>query len=268
MEELSQVGGYFAGAVQPPWALAAFLFVYVAFLLQRQALNLQKDQFDFEQQQQREEAQEQKRELEHQRQQFKIQNDNIKLQNFESSFFQLLGNHNQIVLAMRDFDYKKGGPAGEQLATGRDCFKRWYQSLQNEMWGYEVARGDDGGEVFKKFPKDSIEKYVAFYDAHQGELGHYFRHLYHVIKFINEHEALKHADSKIEYETRRRYTSLVRATLSQFELGLLFYNCVSSFGNELFKPMVIKFGLLKNFDTDSLLKLEDENFYEDRKAFE
>jgi hypothetical protein len=103
-----------------------------------------------------------------------------------------------------------------------------------------------------------------------GELGHYFRNLYHLFKFVKDAESLKHSDGKIEYQNTRRYTSLVRATLSQFELGLLFYNCASKLGSERFKPIVEEFGLLKNFNTDGLLKQEQDNIdkHYAKKAFE
>ena len=59
---------------------------------------------------------------------------------------------------------------------------------------------------------------------------------------------------------------MVRATLSQFELALLFYNGLSENG-EKFQPLIEKFGLLENFDRDVLYKKqEDERLY-DPKAF-
>jgi hypothetical protein len=234
---------FLRGTTASFWALAGVFIIFVAFLIQSMQFT-------------------------DQRKQFKIQTDSVNRQNFENSFFQLLSNHNQILLGMRDVESSGGYTAAERETTGRDCFKRWYKSFDTGLWGFEMKEAEDGTLNLIKKPKDVIEKYVAFYEAHQGELGHYFRNLYHLIKFVNESDALNDADLKIEYENRRRYTSLVRATLSQFELALLFYNCVSPLGKEKFKPLVVKFGLLKNFNTDSLLKPEDEDLYEDDKAFE
>jgi len=109
------------------------------------------------------------------------------------------------------------------------------------------------------------EKYLPFYNRYQGVLGHYFRNLYHVIKFVKESEALKDGDPVIDYKNRRRYTSLVRASLSQFELALLFYNCVVPIGDK-FKPLVEEFGLLENFAKNALLEPEHESLY-NPKAF-
>lgn len=48
---------------------------------------------------------------------------------------------------------------------------------------------------------------------------HYFRHLYRIIKFIDKNKAL---NDKEKYA----YISIVRATLSRFELVWLYYNCL------------------------------------------
>lgn len=238
IEKLGNLGSFLQGTTGSLWALAGFFIVFLAFLIQ--AIQFSE-----------------------QRKQFKIQTDSIARQNFESSFFQLLGLHNEIVLSMRDVDPRKAG--AEHEASGRDCFKRWYKSFKTEMWGFKVVRDMDGKEVIEKFPKDNVERYLAFnYEAHQAEFGHYFRNLYHLIKFVHEAEALKDADPNKEYANRRRYTSLVRATLSQYELFFLFYNCASPLGNEQFKPFVKIYELLENFNDADLLKPEEDwGFYKD-----
>jgi Putative phage abortive infection protein len=90
--------------------------------------------------------------------------------------------------------------------------------------------------------------------------------LNHIIKFVNESVALKTESADADYKNRRRYTSLVRAQLSAFELELLFYNGISPNG-EKFKPLIEKYGLLENFDTKHLLNPNHEDFYAE-SAFE
>ena len=246
LSNLSSLGSYLQGSVQSLWSLAAFLFIYVAFLGQKQQLKLQSEQFEIEQRQQETQIKQQQGELEDQRRQFKIQNESIMRQAFESSFFQLLNLHNQIVTTMRGTDM-----FNRKEYFGRACFEQWYDDAK------KFAREKDGQPI----DLPTIDRYMALYKVHQGELGHYFRNLYHVIKFVKESEALKDADAATEYNNRRRYTSLVRATLSQYELALLFYNGVSDNG-EKFKPLIEEFGLLENFDRDVLHdKPEDEKLY-------
>ena len=85
--------------------------------------------------------------------------------------------------------------------------------------------------------------YLDFYHKHQSDVGHYFRSLYHIIKFID----------LSDIKDKHLYTDLVRAQLSSFELTLLFYNCISDLGREKFKPLVEKYALLKNMPMDLLI---------------
>lgn len=61
-----------------------------------------------------------------------------------------------------------------------------------------------------------------------GKLDHYFRQFYSLFKMISDNEKL---DAVGKYE----YARIVRSTLSQYELVLLFYNCLSANGIEKFR---------------------------------
>lgn len=87
------------------------------------------------------------------------------------------------------------------------------------------------------------EVYEVFYKQHEAELGHYFRSLYNVVKFVKNSDVTD----------KRLYTNLVRAQLSSHELLLIFYNCLSGLGREKFKPLVKEFDLLKHLHTQILL---------------
>lgn len=260
VDNLSLLGNYLQGAVQSLWSLAAFLFIYVAFLGQQQQLQQQTEQFEIEQERQRQERLSQDKE-------FQVQQKAVQRQNFETAFFQMLGVQNQLVVRLRDADppqqpYDQNGPC--------DCFQRWYEDFKRPQstWGDEFKMDEKSGiPIEMRAAKDDIERYMGFYRHYQGVLGHYFRNLYHIIKFVNETAALADTDKKQDYKNRRFYTSLVRATLSQYELALLFYNCLSSNGDEFFKPLVEKYGLLKNFAFDSTIDERDKAKYND-SAFE
>lgn len=261
--DLPGLGSYLQGATGSLFALAGLMFIYVAFLGQKQQLIIQneqlmaqKRQFEEEQAIQKDLYRQQKEEAEAQRKRFVAQEQNNMRQNFESSFLQLLGLRNQIVSGIRDIyskEVRKG--IGVPPGFGRDCFETWYKAFRDTTWAPE-AKLDAAGNIAIE-SKSVGERYRAFYVHYEGVLGHYFRNLYHVIKFV-KYSAV---------EDKRRYTSLVRSTLSQFELALLFYNCLSPLGDEDFKPLVEEFGLLKNFNCDALLKPEHEALY-DAKAFE
>lgn len=240
LQTLGTLGSYLQGAVSSLWGLAGFFIIFVAFLIQ--AIQFTE-----------------------QRKQFKLQSDSVSLQTFEASFFQMLGLHNQIVLAMQKTE------GAEIKATGRDCFKKWYDDFRQFSFNSLLFENNDGTTSVVDKPKTGIENYEAYYyDVSQAHLGHYFRNLYHMIKFVDGADALRREDPSAEYKVRRRYTSLVRATLSQYELAFLFYNCASELGEEKFKPLVEKYGMLNNFNTDDLQKEEKQNckLIYSSKAFE
>lgn len=167
-------------------------------------------------------------------------------QGFENKFFQLLRFHHDIVDAIRA---KPHGPATVAPVSGRSAFPTLY--------GYFVSHYASEYRKNPQAPVDGLanEAYLSFYKFHQDCLGHYFRNLYHLIKFVDR--ASVHPDEK------DFYTHLVRAQLSSDELLLLFYNCHSSLGKQKFYPLIVNYALLKNMSQDDLvsqrLKLPDDH---------
>ncbi len=91
--------------------------------------------------------------------------------------------------------------------------------------------------------------YKRFYETRQQDVGHYFRSLYNLVKFVDMSST----------PDKRLYTNLVRAQLSTYELALLCYNCLSSFGAEKFKPFVEDYALLKGLSVDALIEADHKN---------
>jgi len=161
----------------------------------------------------------------------------IKDQHFENVLFRMLEMHNCIVT---DLDLRKkadvsGDGAGLVIAVGRDCFQLFFDRFKKAY--------KDNKRTNKKSKEYCNEVYEAFFEKHQSDLGHYFRYLYNIFKFIKESDV----------DNKKSYTSIVRAQLSDNELLLLFYNCLSKNGEEKFKPLVEEFQLLDNLPTVQLL---------------
>ena len=75
--------------------------------------------------------------------------------------------------------------------------------------------------------KNGLKAYLPWelFKGHNDQLGHYFRHLYQMVKFL----AL--ADSKvISEQDKNEYARIIRAELSDFEQALFYYNAVSDRG--------------------------------------
>lgn len=206
----------------------------------------------------------QRDELRETRKEFVIQNKTLKTQRFENTFFNLLSIHNSIVSSI-DFETRKRiqiqGEKGWNTVTitGRDVFKEKYEINKGKF--ESIAAISDLNNV-----------YSPIYSDVQTDFGHYFRGLYRIIKFtanteffskeeLNiESNSEKH-DELIKYQVhndsiRYEYMSMIRSQLSDYELVWIFYNCLSEYGNEKFKPLIERFSLLKNLPWDMIYNKE------------
>lgn len=75
------------------------------------------------------------------------------------------------------------------------------------------------------FNYDSYEIHHSILQGYSHVLGHYYRHLFHTVKFIANQD-----ENFISYEEKRRYLRVLRAQLSNEEQALLFYNWKSNYG--------------------------------------
>lgn len=144
-------------------------------------------------------------------------------QQFEGIFFQLLRLHCDIIASME---------LNTNQAKGRQCFSYYIIELEGKMQS-----------AFNNSPEKFDAFYDCFYNKHQATLGNYFRLLYNIVKLV------KRTDGIDKYF----YTNLVRAQLSSDELKLIFYNCLSTWGIEKFKPLIEEFALLKAIPVDGIL---------------
>lgn len=169
----------------------------------------------------------------------------IRDQHFDNILFRMLEMHNNIVT---DIDLRagaglKGFQEGYLLSTGRDCFENFHKDLKRIY-------------LEKSKEEHSLEEilnntYEAFWNLRKKDLGHYFRNLYNIFKFIK--------NSNIE--DKKTYSNLVRAQLSDYELSILFYNCVSKYGRERFKPLIEEFHILNNLPQELVLSENHKRFY-------
>ncbi|RJE71495.1 putative phage abortive infection protein [Reichenbachiella sp. MSK19-1] len=238
---LNLLGDFMAGTVASIWSLAGLFFIYVAFLGQKQQLLNQQLEIMYSQL----EVKYTRLELAGQKEEMAIQNSTLKQQKTENTFFQLLANHNSIVNSL---DLLSTGSNGrEVLAQGRDCFVQFHKRFERKFSQKKSLYGIE----------EVLMKYNEFFNENVSDLGHYFRNLYHIIKFIDQSDI----------ENKKRYTNFVRAQLSSGELAIIFYNCLSDYGNKKFKPLIERYSLLKNRDQGLLLNVDHEGEYE-KEAFE
>jgi len=201
-------GDFFGGMVNPLLTFLTFMGLLITIFIQQTELR------------------ESRREMKRSADALAEQSASLKRQNFESTFFQMIAIHNSIVNAI-DLVREDGA-----RLQGRDCFNVFYTRLN------KIFREKEKRYQKKKWSTRTLElSYRTFWKQHQTELGHYYRYLYNVVRFVKD-EGFQNGP----------YIRLIRAQLSDQELLLLFYNCVTGNGVNL-TPLVEEFALLDNMPT-------------------
>lgn len=224
------------------------VFTSLAFICAIFALALQSNELSL----QREELKQTRTELKNQKKEFQIQNQTLKRQQFENTFFNMLKTQENIVSNLET------GIEGESnYRSGRRVFVTLYNWLQERIQKKQHIFYKKGTEL----KKEIVESYSSVDSLKM--LDHYFRHMYRIVKFIdetdfsfclNENDKNKNEEEnnkKIEKE-KYEYTSILRATLSHFELALFFYNCLNK--ENKFRPLIKKYCLLQNIRTEYISK--------------
>lgn len=156
----------------------------------------------------------QKKELSETRSELRKTADISQQQAFEATFFNLMKLINENVRATKVWD-------GSKDQYGVDAFKHMH---------YELRRPStrlSGDLLFKEL-----------YPQFREELGHYIRTLYWTLSFIRDEEL----SGTVK---REKYGKILRAQLSDFELAILFYNCLSDYGKN-FRPLARYFNLFNS----------------------
>jgi hypothetical protein len=135
---------------------------------------------------------------------------------------------------------------------------------------FQIAHTNDKYQIsekaYKKYKEMSEDKkiglgYVFFFYQFES-VGCYFRHLYHILKFIkkNEDDKISLLEKKSPQESRdgiyeqfKQYAQFIQAQMSAEELLLLFYNC---FAFEKIQKLIVYYDLLENLNVQDLMKKE------------
>ena len=118
-------------------------------------------------------------------------------------------------------------------------------------------------EENKRLPK--AERKYLDHDGHQSRLGHYFRHMFQTIKYIDEQ-----SNELLNYSDKYFYIKTLRAQMTTHEQALLFYNSLTHIGQDwelreqdLNKKLITKYNLIKNLPEGFTSPLNPKFFYPD-----
>lgn len=226
---LDGLGEFFSGSVGSLWGLAGLFLIYIAFLGQKLQLIKQQEELVLN-----------RNELQATRIELKIQNETLRRQQFENSFFQLLKFHNGIVDTIEITTTEEN-----LIFSGRSAFKVLFTRFSENYLEYL------NGNKFETVNLINVA-YLDFFKENQQFIGHYFRSLYNIVKFVHL-SGIPESDKKI-------YTNLIRSQLSTYELLLLFYNCLSEI-NTRFYDWVEHYSLLKAVSIKELIDVNHLTLY-------
>lgn len=177
------------------------------------------------------------------------QRHDIAIERFENNLFEMIHIQQDITngLLVEEVDSE-----GKILRSqkGRDVFLFIYETAQDRI---EFPDGEGNctlAQALTMWPelKMHLDKVKLMWS-----LDHYFRHLYRIFKYIYDADKLLINEDK-KYE----YASIVRATLSQYELVLLFYN---GFSHPRFKELIEEYALLNNIRPDLMADKYERSLY-------
>ncbi|MCL2329120.1 MAG: putative phage abortive infection protein [Bacteroidetes bacterium] len=100
----------------------------------------------------------------------------------------------------------------------------------------------------------------GYFAGQQVRLGHYFRHLYQTVKYVDKQD--------FNYSKKYEYIKLYRAQFSTFEQAIIFFNSLSELGKnwefsqEKENDMLItKYNLIKNIPPELISVIDIKKYY-------
>jgi hypothetical protein len=278
--KFSQFGDFVGGIIGSLWAFAGVILFYVALNEQREDIRTNREVLKIQVnalEQQIKEFELQREELELTREVFVDQSQTFKLQQFESTFFNSMTLLNNIIANIsytvnNTPTYKRPGdepafpqPDRSKTYLGRDCFDFFYHDLKKEyiklIADYSLKNlrqiyvPDSDFNIPKEIKEElALTAWNNFFNHTRSDLSHYFRTIYNIVKFINDKKP----------ENPKYYTNLLRSQFSTYEHLLLFYNCISEYGDKKFKPLIIEYSMLDNLSTSELLDIEHRELYPEK----
>lgn len=181
------------------------------------------------------------------------QDELLKRQQFESTFFNMLSTQREILNEISVVDCFNETQKGLKAVALIRCDIE--QDLDKELHGSKLL----SKEQKLKLKNKVHDVYDEIFKLHASQIGHYFRHLYHILKFV--HEGWKKDND------RKVYYDIAQAQMSTDELYLTAINGISVYGRRNLLPLLNRSSFLENliFDCGDVTVKLIEIFYPDTK---
>lgn len=250
VSEYGNVGSYIGGIVGSLWSFSGIILFFIAIRLQRKELELQINEL-------------------------KETKETFQQQSFETTFFNLLNRQQQIVNSVEHHYPNKSQSVYDLNQEGVRFFvnskillKALYDyfrntnSLSQEHNKLNINSSDITEEELNRLESklsklDSEEKYVQelylfFMDKYYQQFGHYMRHLYNILRYVNSVKV------NFPQEKIQQYISILKSQLSTSELFFIFYN---GYAFPKMRAMINEFRITEYLKNSELLSSSHDDFY-------
>ncbi|MBI1939372.1 MAG: putative phage abortive infection protein [Ignavibacteriales bacterium] len=155
------------------------------------------------------------------------------------------------------------------LEEGRRILSKVVKKKYNEEFYEKILIHFQNIPVKRECDLDKVKNntHIKYFGGHQNRLGHYMRHYYQSINYVNSYKPFKS-----KYPDKYNYVKMYRAQLSTYEQSVFFFNSLSDLGNvwELDQSnlnsndqLITKYNLIKNIPTEFILDINLNAFYPD-----
>lgn len=181
---------------------------------------------------------------------------------FETTFFNLLQNQREILKSLRDeiqidskffFNEEKVEKIADEYISA--VATQLYEQFDGRIGTHVDSERKEIKNVAESKEENLIiidRLYKFIYNGKEADLGHYFRHLYHIFKYTHE--------SKLT--DKKKYIDLIQAQMSDDELYLTFYNGIAEYGRKKFFPLLDEYQFFENIRSrGNIFDLHAKQFY-------
>lgn len=160
-------------------------------------------------------------------------------------------------------------PFAKNNEERKQIIKTYSEDLAISNMGFtEILFKSVQGQKSELFRCKAI--YFLFFIHYSSTIGHYCRHLYNILKYIDQTQldilmmvrynfgGRERIDKMIDVSKRfKRYTAFLQSSLSSSEMCILFYN---SLIYPKARKLYLRYNLLENLQDIDLIKSEHKNF--------
>ncbi|WP_045521345.1 putative phage abortive infection protein [Neobacillus niacini] len=270
--DLGPYGDFVAGSTVPFLTFSSFVLLSATLITQQVQLKVQMKELKLS----REEFEKTNKELDE-------QNRTLVLQRFENTFFNILSSHNEVMDSIRPKfkeiyeKFKSKSEVERELKffndnnsfLYEDVLLKWFKFDPNDFKG--ILSGERVNENASKslaYCRENIDlvheffvkvyqtrefKYILInqvyeeiYNEYHHILGHFFRSMHRIVKYVDNSNIINNEEKKF-------YLGIVRSQITSYEHIMLFYNCLSPYGNDGFLPLVKRYDFLDEMKDELLI---------------